>query len=606
MIVLVLSMSIIDPAGYYRLRLDQLNRTGKLLIKKKKRLSLLRLISFLGAIAVFWYLIQFGWIPAISGTICMLVLFAYYVSSDLRNGELLDYNSLLININKEELNFLDHQFSDAPDGAEWQPESHPYLTDLDILGRSSLYQYTNRTVSERGNKTYANWLLHSPNQEHIYERQQAVKELCKKPEWRQQLQAYGLRKKISIATEENILSWIAEPGKFSVKPVWKLIRIAFPIISIALLLLYAVNILTQNQLLFLLVIQLMIAMGISRKISPAYGLLNKITSQLESFSDSIAWIEKESFQSGSLQELQKKFGQGNKNASQKIRQLKKILDRLDYKLNPIVYIPLSTFLCWDLQQIFQLEKWKKEKSAETIHWFSSLGEMEAICSIAAVHFNHPAWCFPVFQYESRMIDAKDMGHPLIPENKRVNNSFSSNGTGKITIVTGSNMAGKSTFLRSVGVNIVLAMMGAPVCAKEFKVSPLKVMSSMRVTDNLEENTSTFYAELKKLKQIIESVQSQETIFFLLDEILRGTNSSDRHTGSVALINQLLKYDATGIIATHDLGLSELEKEHPGKVFNYHFDVQVENEELYFDYKLKKGVCKSMNASILMKKIGIEM
>jgi DNA mismatch repair ATPase MutS len=188
----------------------------------------------------------------------------------------------------------------------------------------------------------------------------------------------------------------------------------------------------------------------------------------------------------------------------------------------------------------------------------------------------------------------------------VNNSFSTEGAKQINLVTGSNMAGKSTFLRSVGVNIVLAMMGAPVCCNKLTLSATKVMSSMRVNDNLEENTSTFYAELKKLKEIIEAVKRQETVFVLLDEILRGTNSADRHTGSMALLKQLIKENASCIVATHDLQLATLADAYPGNVHNFHFDVQVQNEELYFDYKIKEGICQSMNASLLMKKIGIEL
>jgi DNA mismatch repair ATPase MutS len=176
----------------------------------------------------------------------------------------------------------------------------------------------------------------------------------------------------------------------------------------------------------------------------------------------------------------------------------------------------------------------------------------------------------------------------------------------MNLITGSNMAGKSTFLRSIGVNIVLAMMGSPVCAKRLTVSPMKIMSSMRVSDNLEESTSTFYAELKKLKEIIDAVYENKKAFLLLDEILRGTNSADRHTGSKALIKQLIQHKAAGLIATHDLELAKLADEFPGSIHNYHFDVQVANDELYFDYKLKRGVCQSMNASILMKKIGIEL
>jgi DNA mismatch repair ATPase MutS len=195
---------------------------------------------------------------------------------------------------------------------------------------------------------------------------------------------------------------------------------------------------------------------------------------------------------------------------------------------------------------------------------------------------------------------------LIPVEKRVDNFIDIPSNAELMLVTGSNMAGKSTYLRSIGVNVVLAMAGAPVCAKSFSVSHVQIISSMRITDNLEESTSTFYAELKKLKTIIEKVNAGEKVFILLDEILRGTNSLDRHTGSKALIKQLIKKKAAAIIATHDLELANLKEDFSVNILNYHFDVQVSNDELYFDYLLKPGVCNSLNASILMKKIGIEL
>jgi DNA mismatch repair ATPase MutS len=239
-------------------------------------------------------------------------------------------------------------------------------------------------------------------------------------------------------------------------------------------------------------------------------------------------------------------------------------------------------------------------------WIAALAEMECLASLGNLAFNHPRWCFPVFTEEPGVFISDELGHPLIEESKRVSSNFSTKGPAQISLITGSNMAGKSTFLRSVGVNTVLAMAGGPVCAQKLLISNLRVISSMRVSDNLEESTSTFYAELKKLKYIIESVNRKEKVLLLLDEILRGTNSADRHTGSTALIRQLVQHGAVGLVATHDLELASLEQDYPSHIHNYHFDVQVENEELFFDYLLKKGVCTSMNASLLMKKIGIEL
>jgi DNA mismatch repair ATPase MutS len=253
-----------------------------------------------------------------------------------------------------------------------------------------------------------------------------------------------------------------------------------------------------------------------------------------------------------------------------------------------------------------LEKWKDRNRQNIIQWLDALGKLEAISSLSTIHFNHPEWCMPTLKAIHFSIAGTEVGHPLINVEKRVNNYIDIDAAGKLMLITGSNMAGKSTYLRSIGTNVVLAMAGSVVCARSFSLAPVQLITSMRIADNLEENTSTFYAELKKLKSVIEKVNNGEKIFILLDEILRGTNSLDRHTGSAALIKQLIKKQACGIIATHDVALAEIIKIYPANILNYYFDVQVNKDELYFDYHLKEGVCTSLNASILMKKIGIEM
>ena len=253
-----------------------------------------------------------------------------------------------------------------------------------------------------------------------------------------------------------------------------------------------------------------------------------------------------------------------------------------------------------------LNGWRKGFKSLLPKWFEAVAEIELLHSLSTLHFNQPAWCFPQFSSHLFILHGSAIGHPLLRNEQRVNNDFDLQGLAKIALITGSNMAGKSTFLRSLGVNIVLAQTGAPVCAASFVLSPAQLLSSMRIADNLAENTSTFYAELKKLRTIIEAVKEHSTVLILLDEILRGTNSYDRHKGSAALIKQLIKEDAVAVMATHDVELAGLQTTYPNAIDNYHFDVEVEGEELYFDYKLKDGVCKSLNASILMKKIGIDL
>jgi DNA mismatch repair ATPase MutS len=271
----------------------------------------------------------------------------------------------------------------------------------------------------------------------------------------------------------------------------------------------------------------------------------------------------------------------------------------------MAFIFLNTFLLWDVRQVRALNQWKEMNRTKVTTWFYLIGQFEVLNSIATLCFNNPQWCWPVFDLYFKL-EGEEIGHPLIPVSKRITSSFNMQGNPKIAIITGSNMAGKSTFLRSLGVNVLLAQMGAPVCAKRFALSQMQLMSSMRIEDNLAESTSTFYAELKKLKTIVEAVKSQEPVFVLLDEILRGTNSLDRHHGSKALIRQMIREQGVAIIATHDIELAQMQKEFSKEIENYHFDVQVRGEELYFDYLLKKGICTNLNATILMKKIGIEI
>ena len=337
----------------------------------------------------------------------------------------------------------------------------------------------------------------------------------------------------------------------------------------------------------------------------AYFHLSGIVGSVDTISELVKLIEEESFQCPHLNNLQASIQATNGKAYVQIKELKDILNRFDLRLNVFVFLVLNSFFLWDVWQMRALNNWKMRNRNVLPQSFHVIAEFEVISSLAALHFNEPDWAFPTFE-NFFTLHGKEIGHPLLSGAKRVTSDFEMDGTGKIALVTGSNMAGKSTFLRSLAVNIVLAQTGSPVCATRFTLSEMSIMSSMRIADNLAENTSTFYAELKKLESIIKAVKEHKPLFVLLDEILRGTNSLDRHIGSKALIRQLIKEKAVAIIATHDVELTALKEEYTEAIDNYHFDVQVENDELYFDYKLKNGVCQSLNASLLMKKIGIEL
>lgn len=272
----------------------------------------------------------------------------------------------------------------------------------------------------------------------------------------------------------------------------------------------------------------------------------------------------------------------------------------------IMGVILNGFLLWDLQCILRLEQWKKANADLVPGWFGILGKFEALNSLANFKFNHPESVFPEIAGGNMILHAEFLGHPLIPTGENIRNSLKISRPGEFMLITGSNMAGKSTFLRTVGVNLVLAGAGAPVLAEQMTWNPLKLLTSMRVWDSLSNRESTFYVELKRLRMILEAIRSGGPVMVLLDEILTGTNSRDKHFGSEMFIRQLIREGASGLVATHDLELGKLEQEFPDKVLNYCFEVQIEKEEFRYDYKLRRGICKTLNATELMKKMGVSL
>lgn len=595
------------PTDSYNARIDTLHQKLAVLEKRKNLVAWGRFLAILLIGLAAWKLFPVSLLWGSIVALALAVAFGRLVMLAVDNTAAIAQVNRLLDINRRELAIAAGKYTDLPDGHHLLPAAHDYAQDLDMLGRASIYQYINRTSSQQGNALLAQWLLQPAEPAVVLQRQAAARELAPSFEWRQELQALGIEEPVTTGTEKRVSDWLKEPNHFSHKTGWQVLRWVYPVITLGILLLYLVGPLTAQTFLGLLVLFIAFSFYISKGIIPHYRMLDKIMKEIAVLSNSAACIEKATFQHEYLQQLQGYFLADKLPASTGIKKLKGILDRFDYRLNPLVFIPLNAFLLWDLQLVFQLEKWRSLYKARAAQWFTALGETEAINTIANLHFNQPDWAFARLDTARHgTLEALELGHPLIQEGKRVCSSFSTRGEGQLALVTGSNMAGKSTFLRSVGVNVVLAMMGAPACAKQLTLSPMRIVSTMRIADNLEESTSTFYAELKKLKYIIECVNRREKVFLLLDEILRGTNSLDRHTGSRALVKQLIQHQAVGMLATHDLELAKLENEYPQNIHNYHFDVQVAGEELYFDYKLKEGVCTSLNASVLMRKIGIEM
>ena len=592
---------------FYELSVDELNQKLKILYKKRSAIAWLRFAIFIVVCLAIYFFWNVGFWVIATSIICGIGLFLLMVSKDADNKNIIKNLETILNINKDEINYLHQNFSDKYDGKNLEPLHHPYAKDLDVFGRSSLFQYINRCNAEQAIKLFAQRLLKPLDKQKIIREQNAIKEIRSKINWWQQFQAFGLNEKITFDSERKINEWLAQENKVFTNANWKLLLYIYPVITLSCVYLFLDDILPAPLFTLSVLIFFLIGLAISNKIQQTYTLLSKLEPVVATLYKQLHHFEKENFSDSFLSALKNSLGNaGEKSASSSIKKLQQILARFDVRLNLFAFFILNTFCLWDLWQIISLNEWKKANKFSVSNWFAAIAELEVAGSFATLAFNNDDWCFAEISDEHFTLSGNEIGHPLILKKQSVTNTFSINGTARIDLITGSNMAGKSTFLRSVGVNMILAYAGSCVCAKNFVVSVAELMSSMRIEDNLAENTSTFYAELKKLKSIIDEVNKETKLFILLDEILRGTNSFDRHTGSKALIEQLIRKNAIAVIATHDIELSSLENNFPASIKNYHFDVQVDGEKLFFDYKLKQGICSSMNASILMKQIGIEM
>ena len=342
------------------------------------------------------------------------------------------------------------------------------------------------------------------------------------------------------------------------------------------------------------------AKGIT-KIQSTYGDKLQI---LATYADQIQLTEQREMNSDALKELKSQLTSGNRSASQTVHQLAKLMNALDQRSNLLISTILNGLVFWELRQVMQIEKWKELHAADLPKWIDTIGSIDAYCSLATFSYNNPEYIFPTIYDQPFRLQATAMGHPLMNRDKCVRNGIDIDKRPFFMIVTGANMAGKSTYLRTVGVNYLLACIGAPVWADQMLIYPARLVTGLRTSDSLTDNESYFFAELKRLQLIINMLKNGDELFIILDEILKGTNSVDKQKGSLALITQFINMNTNGIIATHDLLLGTLIDVFPDNIGNYCFEADIKDNELTFSYKMRKGLAQNMNACFLMKKMGI--
>lgn len=573
--------------------------------KKANRISWLRLLSFTLAVFAFGYGLYGPYAGIIYMTIPLAALFGLLVIKHNRLKEEINFLQKLVKINDTARLRLEGKWTAFTErGGRYVDHNHPYTTDLNIFGEGSLFQYINATSSFRGERILAGLLSGPSAAEKIRLRQEAVSDLAARLDFRQYLQAAGMDSFFKEQDPDVIVSWAKRQEYFFRQPG---VLLFLPLVTCSVFALGLLGIVSYLPAALLLALQVAIASPGEKKAREHFARVEKAVQRLKRYEKLLCLIEQENFKAPYLIAQKKRLYSGGRFASRQVRLLVNISDRNNLRFsNSMIYLILKFAVFWDLWTLKLLDDWQKKCGLSVCSWFDAAGEVEALSSLAGLYHDNPHWAFANILDGPPTFQAEGLGHPLIAPAERVSNDLAISGPGTFFMITGSNMSGKSTLLRTVGINLVLAYAGAPVCAAKLKCSIMQMYSKMHILDNLEERISTFYAELLRMKMIIDAAVQGTPLLILLDEIFRGTNPQDRIFATRIIIKQLQRLNTVGLVTTHDLELGKLEKEYPGSICNYHFTDEIRDGSIFFDYKIKPGIARTANALSLMKLIGIDV
>ncbi|MES2575336.1 MAG: DNA mismatch repair protein [Bacteroidota bacterium] len=570
--------------------------------KHYNSISLLRLLSVFICLFLTFNYIKTDEILYMVFAFVSFIAFVFLMRIHSRLSFQKKMTSALLKINENEISFLKREKLPFENGAEFNDFNHPYAYDLDIFGEHSLFQNLNRTATFIGKKTLANQLLVLNNNETILKNQEAINELKSKTEWRQDFLALATISNDSKSSYESLLHWNSFKNN-SLPKMLIAVSIIFPTLFLGFLVAYyfTSKIILLTYLSYLFIINLMILGKFIKRIQSEIAKADSIDKIIKQYSLLVQKIENETFQSKKLNDLKFQLIIKDTKASTHLKKLSELFSSMDTIANIVVTTLFNGSFLYHIHVLKSLLKWKENYSAELEKWIDVIGEFETLNSLANLAYNNPDFAFPEINSEYK-IGFSDLSHPLLNPETRVGNdtyfypqSF--------VILTGSNMSGKSTFLRSLGVNMVLGGIGSVVCASKATIHPLPVLVSMRLSDSLSDSESYFFAEIKRLKQIMDALE-EKPAFVLLDEILRGTNSDDKCNGTIEVVKKIIAKKAIGAIATHDIEVCLTTNDYPEILINQCFEVEIKNDDLYFDYKLRNGICKNKSATFLMQKMGV--
>lgn len=585
--------------AFYTTRIDQLTIELKKYTQRSRFWVLIRLITFIGICLLSYFTFPYNIYASIS-IILGIVLFIFFIRKSIENKEQLNYIKHLIQINENEIKAGHHDFSSFYDGKEYNDPHHPFSYDMDLFAKGGFFQLFNRTVTKKGERLLADRLTNGtefPNQSI-----DAIDELTDKKEWYQGYLAHGSTLEKDV-TEIDVASIMQK--EFPAKKVLKVLRFILPVLAFGISIAYYYDFINGFQFLLGLVIVLLPIRQTLKTTNFLHKSLSGIGQRVISMQNQLAFLEEESFSSELLSKYHEELFLKEENGKKGLTELSKLVKEAEYRDNILVALVLNFLLSWDFRLLIKMQNWKKTYGQYVQNWEKIIYEMEVLISGANFRFNFKEdTSVPLLTNNTEEnIDLVNIGHPTIPLQKLVKNSFSLSSEEQFAIITGPNMAGKSTFLRSIGINLMLAQAGFHVLAEQFIFPNMRLYSSMRTNDDLNDETSYFHAELLRLRFIVDAIERGEKVFIILDEILKGTNSKDKAEGSAKFLQKLNQLHVKGIIATHDLSLTQLSNDHKS-IVNKYFDTKIEGENISFDYCIHNGVAKNMNASFLLRKMGL--
>lgn len=595
-----------SPLRHYQDQIHNLHQERGRHAKGLRYFPWIRLLTLLFTIAgIYWYLKS----DMLSFILIPIASFSAFIAAGYRDFSLkkkIRRLEQLIALQKDEIEALNGNVAQFHSGTEFIDPAHAYTFDLDIFGEKSLFQTLCRSVTPYGKIRLASFFSNAYDfRNQIIDRQKAVAELAQRSAFRDEFRIIFAETSTNPADLENLEKWLSDNPGSSARKALMILRYLLPFLTIATIVTAIAGMISSQIPTGLVLLQLFIVFSLGRKTAKVHEGVTAQVKILEKYSRALRLVESTRFSSPFLHGLKKETESGNHiSPSEAIKKLSTLLGLLDANLNMLVAVLLNGLFLFNLHVLAGVEVWRERYRNKVKEWFDMLGEIDAMASLGNFAFNHPDYTYPEIKSGDFLFHAENAGHPLIPVGECVRNDISIEGWKQFRIITGANMSGKSTFLRTVGVNAILGMTGAPVCAGKLLFTPMEIFSSIRTNDSLSKRESYFYAELRRLKSIVDELRKGRQLLVILDEILKGTNSVDKQAGSLSLIRHLMQYNLAGLFATHDLALGKLRDEFPENIQNLCFEIAIEGDRMEIDYRLREGVCKNLNASFLMKNMGI--